>query len=41
MSVVMVSHELHLIAAYTDTVHLLEAGHLTRQGPTSSLMPIP
>lgn len=41
LSVIMVSHELHLISAYTDTVHILESGTLTRHGPTSELLPTP
>ncbi|RSS53559.1 ABC transporter ATP-binding protein, partial [Streptomyces sp. WAC06614] len=39
MSLVVVSHELHLVAAHTDTVHLLEAGRLTCHGPTASVLP--
>jgi peptide/nickel transport system ATP-binding protein len=39
LTVVMVSHELHLIAAYTDTVHLLDTGRLTAHGPTARLVP--
>ncbi|WP_053690251.1 ABC transporter ATP-binding protein [Streptomyces sp. WM6372] len=39
LTMVMVSHELHLIAAYTDTVHLLDAGRLTASGPTAELVP--
>nr|WSW47157.1 ATP-binding cassette domain-containing protein [Streptomyces sp. NBC_01001] len=39
LTVVMVSHELHLIAAYTDTVHLLETGRLTARGVTAELVP--
>ncbi|MFG2631008.1 ATP-binding cassette domain-containing protein [Streptomyces sp. NPDC048473] len=39
LTIVMVSHELHLIAAYTDTVHLLDTGRLTAGGPTATLMP--
>ncbi|MFC0843603.1 ABC transporter ATP-binding protein [Streptomyces noboritoensis] len=38
LTMVMVSHELHLVAAYTDTVHLLEAGRLTSSGPTAELV---
>ncbi|MFF5701447.1 ABC transporter ATP-binding protein [Streptomyces sp. NPDC012794] len=39
LSVAMVSHELHLIGAYTDTVHVLEGGRLAGCGPTSALVP--
>ncbi|MBZ6472273.1 ABC transporter ATP-binding protein [Streptomyces griseocarneus] len=39
LTVVLVSHELHLVAAYTDTVHVLEAGRVTASGPTGHLMP--
>ncbi|MEU2872088.1 ATP-binding cassette domain-containing protein [Streptomyces olivoreticuli] len=38
LTLVLVSHELHLVAAYTDTVHLLEAGRVTGTGPTRQLM---
>ncbi|MFE2142933.1 ABC transporter ATP-binding protein [Streptomyces sp. NPDC059456] len=39
LTTVMVSHELHLIAAYTDTVHVLDAGRLTATGRTAELVP--
>ncbi|MGW1232618.1 ABC transporter ATP-binding protein [Streptomyces californicus] len=39
MALIMVSHEHHLIARYTDTVHLLDAGHMTDSGPTARLLP--
>ncbi|MEU1519269.1 ATP-binding cassette domain-containing protein [Streptomyces sp. NPDC005811] len=39
MTLVVVSHEHHLVARYTDTVHLLDAGHLTDSGPTTGLLP--
>ncbi|MFI5617949.1 ABC transporter ATP-binding protein [Streptomyces sp. NPDC051567] len=39
MTVVLVSHELHLVATHTDTVHLLEAGRLVAHGPTTMLLP--
>lgn len=39
MSVTLVSHETHLVLAYTDTVHILEAGRLTAHGPTAALVP--
>ncbi|MEC4019836.1 ABC transporter ATP-binding protein [Streptomyces sp. H27-D2] len=39
MTIVLVSHELHLVAAYTDTVHLLHDGRLTAYGPTHELLP--
>ncbi|MEU5186561.1 ATP-binding cassette domain-containing protein [Streptomyces klenkii] len=38
LALVLVSHELHLVAAYTDTVHILKAGHVTQAGPTRQLM---
>ncbi|MEV6783471.1 ATP-binding cassette domain-containing protein [Streptomyces sp. NPDC051098] len=41
MTIVLVSHELHLVAAYTDTVHLLDDGRLTAYGPTHDLLPSP
>ena len=40
LTLVVVSHEHHLIARYTDTVHLLEAGRITDSGPTSALVPV-
>ncbi|BAC73334.1 ABC transporter ATP-binding protein [Streptomyces avermitilis] len=39
MTVALVSHEIHLVAAYTDTVHLLDAGRVTAYGPTAALLP--
>ncbi|MET7614922.1 dipeptide/oligopeptide/nickel ABC transporter ATP-binding protein, partial [Streptomyces seoulensis] len=33
MTLVLVSHEPHLVERYADTVHLLDAGHLTGTGP--------
>ncbi|MEV0413548.1 ATP-binding cassette domain-containing protein [Streptomyces sp. NPDC050448] len=39
MTIVLVSHELHLVAAHTDTVHLLHDGRLTAYGPTRELLP--
>ncbi|MFK0044586.1 hypothetical protein ACIQU4_10840 [Streptomyces sp. NPDC090741] len=39
LTVVTVSHELHLIAAHTDTVHLLETGRVTTRGVTAELVP--
>ncbi|MCB5179039.1 ABC transporter ATP-binding protein [Streptomyces antimicrobicus] len=38
MGIALVSHELHLVSAYTDTVHVLEAGRLVRHGPTSAVL---
>ncbi len=38
LTLVLVSHELHLIAAHTDTVHILEAGRVIDTGPTRSLL---
>jgi peptide/nickel transport system ATP-binding protein len=40
LAVALVSHELHLVAAYTDTVHLLESGRLVRHGPTTELLSV-
>ncbi|MER7467451.1 ATP-binding cassette domain-containing protein [Streptomyces sp. NPDC097981] len=40
MTIVLVSHELHLVTAYTDTVHLLHGGRLTAYGPTRELLPM-
>ncbi|MFD7046574.1 ABC transporter ATP-binding protein [Streptomyces mirabilis] len=40
LAVALVSHELHLVAAYTDTVHLLESGRLVRHGPTAELLSV-
>ncbi|MFE3629121.1 ABC transporter ATP-binding protein [Streptomyces goshikiensis] len=39
MTLVLVSHELHLVTAYTDTVHLLDEGRLVAHGPTRELLP--
>ncbi|MFE2497427.1 ABC transporter ATP-binding protein [Streptomyces scopuliridis] len=39
MAIALVSHEPHLVAAHTDTVHLLDAGRLTAHGPTATLLP--
>ncbi|MFB7286683.1 ABC transporter ATP-binding protein [Actinacidiphila glaucinigra] len=39
MTIVLVSHELHLVATHTDTVHMLHDGRLTAFGPTSELLP--
>ncbi|GGS31859.1 ABC transporter ATP-binding protein [Streptomyces nojiriensis] len=39
MTLVLVSHELHLVSAYTDTVHLLGDGRLVAHGPTRELLP--
>ncbi|MEU6433049.1 ATP-binding cassette domain-containing protein [Streptomyces albidoflavus] len=38
MTLVVVSHEHHLVARYTDTVHLLDAGRITRSGPTGQVL---
>ncbi|MFD8912376.1 ABC transporter ATP-binding protein [Streptomyces sp. NPDC059575] len=38
-TLVVVSHEHDLVARYTDTVHILDAGHLTDSGPTARLLP--
>ncbi|MFF3839143.1 ABC transporter ATP-binding protein [Streptomyces sp. NPDC001930] len=37
MTLVVVSHEHHLVARYTDTVHVLEAGRITGSGPAARL----
>ncbi|MFI6685899.1 ABC transporter ATP-binding protein [Streptomyces sp. NPDC050485] len=39
MAIALVSHETHLVAAYTDTVHVLEAGRLAAHGPTAAHVP--
>ncbi|MFJ6573379.1 ABC transporter ATP-binding protein [Streptomyces sp. NPDC091292] len=39
MAITLVSHETHLVAAYTDTVHVLESGRLTAHGPTTTHVP--
>ncbi|WP_242705054.1 MULTISPECIES: hypothetical protein [Streptomyces] len=39
LTLVLVSHELDLVAAYTDTVHILAAGRVTASGPTGRLLP--
>ncbi|MET8749613.1 ATP-binding cassette domain-containing protein [Streptomyces sp. NPDC004667] len=38
MTVVLVSHEPDLVAAYTRTAHLLEAGRLSAAGPTEVVL---
>ncbi|MFE3738548.1 ABC transporter ATP-binding protein [Streptomyces sp. NPDC059134] len=38
MTLVVVSHEHHLVARYTDTVHLLEDGRITADGPTATIL---
>ncbi len=38
MALVVVSHEHHLVARYTDTVHLLDSGRITGSGPTATLL---
>ncbi|MFI1968632.1 ABC transporter ATP-binding protein [Streptomyces cinnamoneus] len=38
LTVVLVSHELHLVAAYADTVHLLDGGRVTHHGPTADVL---
>ncbi|MFJ9817718.1 ABC transporter ATP-binding protein [Streptomyces sp. NPDC101151] len=37
-TLVVVSHEHHLVARYTDTVHLLDAGRITDSGPTARIL---
>ncbi|MFI9202038.1 ABC transporter ATP-binding protein [Streptomyces sp. NPDC053048] len=41
LALAVVSHEPHLVAAYTDTVHLLHAGRVTHSGPTGQVLPPP
>ncbi|MCA6090743.1 ATP-binding cassette domain-containing protein [Streptomyces sp. SCA3-4] len=41
LALVVVSHEVHLVAAYTATVHVLDAGRVVRRGPTVSLLASP
>ncbi|WP_249714752.1 hypothetical protein [Rhizomonospora bruguierae] len=38
LALALVSHETHLMAAYTDTVHVLNDGVLTAHGPTSRVL---
>ncbi|WP_328966968.1 ABC transporter ATP-binding protein [Streptomyces sp. NBC_00239] len=38
-TLVVVSHETHLIARYTDTVHLIDAGRITASGLTGTVLP--
>ncbi|PWK64484.1 peptide/nickel transport system ATP-binding protein [Streptomyces sp. CG 926] len=38
MALVLVSHEHHLVARYTEATHVLEAGRITRSGPTAGLL---
>ncbi|QLE74993.1 ABC transporter ATP-binding protein [Streptomyces rectiverticillatus] len=38
LTLVVVSHELHLVAACTETVHVLEAGRITGTGPSRHLL---
>ncbi|ARZ66650.1 ATP-binding cassette domain-containing protein [Streptomyces sp. HU2014] len=40
LALVLVSHELHLVAAHTDTVHVLEAGRVTATGDTRRMLPV-
>ncbi|MCA1219436.1 ABC transporter ATP-binding protein [Streptomyces sp. 8L] len=39
MTLVVVSHEHHLVARYTDTVHLLDTGRIIDSGPAAGLLP--
>ncbi|MFE5540093.1 ABC transporter ATP-binding protein [Streptomyces sp. NPDC056519] len=39
MTLVLVSHELHLVSAYTEAVYLLDEGRLVAHGPTHELLP--
>ncbi|MFB6786979.1 ABC transporter ATP-binding protein [Streptomyces olivaceus] len=38
MTLIVVSHEHHLVGRYTDTVHLLEDGRITETGATAALL---
>ncbi|MFY4720883.1 ABC transporter ATP-binding protein [Streptomyces sp. LaBMicrA B280] len=38
MTLVVVSHEHHLVARYTETVHLLENGRVTENGATTAVL---
>ncbi|MER7792869.1 ATP-binding cassette domain-containing protein [Streptomyces sp. NPDC097640] len=38
-TLVVVSHEHHLIARYTETVHLMDTGRISTSGPTAELLP--
>ncbi|MET8662660.1 ABC transporter ATP-binding protein [Streptomyces griseus] len=38
MTLVVVSHEHHLIARYTDSVHMLDAGRVIESGPTGRIL---
>ncbi|MCD9140986.1 ABC transporter ATP-binding protein [Streptomyces albireticuli] len=40
LALVLVSHELHLVATHTDTVHVLEAGRVTAAGDTGRTLPV-
>lgn len=40
-TLVVVSHEHDLVARYTDTVHLLDAGRVLDSGPTGALLSVP
>ncbi|MGX4694358.1 ABC transporter ATP-binding protein [Streptomyces sp. JNUCC 63] len=39
-TLVVVSHEHHLITRYTDTAHLMDTGRITTSGPTAELLPV-
>ncbi|MFI0728402.1 ABC transporter ATP-binding protein [Streptomyces sp. NPDC021225] len=38
-TLVVVSHERHLITHYTDIAHLMDTGRITTSGPTAELLP--
>jgi ABC-type hemin transport system ATPase subunit len=41
LGLVVISHDRRLVAAYTDTVVVLEEGRVIRTGPTRALLPAP
>ncbi|MGK5555643.1 ATP-binding cassette domain-containing protein [Actinomadura kijaniata] len=41
LSLLLVSHDLDLVAARTDTVATMDAGRLTTLGPTTEILPPP
>ncbi|MFF0726178.1 ABC transporter ATP-binding protein [Streptomyces sp. NPDC004134] len=39
MTLIVVSHEHHLVTRYTETAHVLEAGRIIHSGPTAGRLP--